>query len=348
MARRARSAPRTSPRSARRTAPSTTTGSRSTSMQLGPLVAKPSNPDNVVAIEEVAGTPIAQVCIGSSVNSGYADLALPGRDPRRPRRPDRPSGHLGDRDAGLASDPRGDRRIGRVPAALGRRRADARARVRSVRGHGPGAAVGLELAAHVQSQLPRAGPGRPEDSVFLCSPAVAAVSLLSGKIEDPREYGEPPELLPMPELRPYLDDVHIFAPADEGEAERIEIPRGPNIKRPPEHKPARRLARGEDRDRPAGQHLDRRPRPRRRRGDVLPLERAGDRGVHAAPPRSRVPQTPQGVGEGLHRRRRTTTARAPRASTPRWRRCTSASRRYSPSRSRASTAATWSRRGSWR
>jgi aconitate hydratase len=63
------------------------------------------------------------------------------------------------------------------------------------------------------------------------------VSLLTGKIEDPREYGEAPELLPMPELRPYVDDVHIFAPADESEAEKIEIPRGPNIKRPPEHKP---------------------------------------------------------------------------------------------------------------
>src|SRR4051812_18266673 len=46
--------------------------------ELGPLVAKPHNPDNVVPVEEVAGTPVAQVCMGSSVNSGYADLALPG------------------------------------------------------------------------------------------------------------------------------------------------------------------------------------------------------------------------------------------------------------------------------
>src|ERR671934_2348735 len=44
----------------------------------GPLVAKPHNPDNVVPVEEVAGTELAQVCIGSSVNSGYPDLALPG------------------------------------------------------------------------------------------------------------------------------------------------------------------------------------------------------------------------------------------------------------------------------
>ena len=79
--------------------------------------------------------------------------------------------------------------------------------------------------------------GTPEDSVYLCSPAVAAISLLTGKIEDPREYGDPPELLPMPELRPYVDDVHIFAPANEEEAEKVEIPRGPNIKRPPKHEP---------------------------------------------------------------------------------------------------------------
>jgi 3-isopropylmalate dehydratase small subunit len=79
--------------------------------------------------------------------------------------------------------------------------------------------------------------GTPEDCVYLCSPAVAAVSMLSGKIEDPREYGDAPELLPMPTLKPYIDDVHIFAPAEPGEAERIEIPRGPNIKTPPEHRP---------------------------------------------------------------------------------------------------------------
>src|SRR5215210_5597566 len=46
--------------------------------ELGPLVAKPSNPDNVVPVEELAGTPVEQVCFGSSVNSAYVDLALPG------------------------------------------------------------------------------------------------------------------------------------------------------------------------------------------------------------------------------------------------------------------------------
>src|SRR5918992_3061938 len=44
---------------------------------LEPLIAKPRNPDNVVPVREVAGTKVAQVCVGSSVNSGYADLAIP-------------------------------------------------------------------------------------------------------------------------------------------------------------------------------------------------------------------------------------------------------------------------------
>jgi aconitate hydratase len=203
---------------------------------LGPLVAKPHNPDNVVGVEEVAGTPLAQVCIGSSVNSGYNDLALPGAI-------------LADRDGQIvhpgisATATPGSRQILAAIAESGVYRQLSDGGVRMLE---PvcGPCVGMGQAPPSDSNslrtFNRNFPGRsgtPEDSVFLCSPAVAAVSLLSGKIEDPREYGDPPDLLPMPELRPYVDDVHIFAPASPQEAEKIEIPRGPNIKRPPEHKP---------------------------------------------------------------------------------------------------------------
>jgi aconitate hydratase len=203
---------------------------------LGPLVAKPHNPDNVVGVEEVAGTEIAQVCIGSSVNSGYNDLALAGAI-------------LADKGGQLvypsiaATATPGSRQILAAIAESGVYRQLSDGGVRMLE---PvcGPCVGMGQAPPSDSNslrtFNRNFPGRsgtPEDSVFLCSPAVAAVSLLTGKIEDPREYGEPPDLLPMPELRPYVDDVHIFAPADPGEAERIEIPRGPNIRRPPEHQP---------------------------------------------------------------------------------------------------------------
>ncbi|MGO9886658.1 MAG: aconitate hydratase [Solirubrobacteraceae bacterium] len=203
---------------------------------LGPLVAKPHNPDSVVPVEEVVGTPIAQVCIGSSVNSGYKDLALPGAV-------------LADRDGQIvhpsvaATATPGSRQILAAIAESGVYRQLSDGGVRMLE---PvcGPCVGMGQAPPSDSNslrtFNRNFPGRsgtPEDSVFLCSPAVAAVSLLSGKIEDPRSYGDPPELLPMPELRPYVEDVHIFAPVSAEEASGVDIPRGPNIKRPPEHKP---------------------------------------------------------------------------------------------------------------
>lgn len=42
---------------------------------LEPLIAVPQSPGNVVPVREVAGTRAVQVCVGSSVNSSYDDLA---------------------------------------------------------------------------------------------------------------------------------------------------------------------------------------------------------------------------------------------------------------------------------
>jgi aconitate hydratase len=204
--------------------------------ELGPLVAKPHNPDNVVPVEEVAGTELAQVCMGSSVNSAYVDLALP-------------AAVLADRDGQVvhesiaATATPGSRQILSAIAESGVYRQLVEGGVRMLE---PvcGPCVGMGMAPPSDSNslrtFNRNFPGRsgtPDDNVFLCSPAVAAVSMLTGRIEDPREYGEAPEVLPMPALRPYVDDVHIFPPAGEDEAESIEIPRGPNIKEPPEHEP---------------------------------------------------------------------------------------------------------------
>jgi aconitate hydratase len=204
--------------------------------ELGPLVAKPQNPDNVVPVEEVVGTELAQVCIGSSVNSGYFDLALPGAV-------------LADRDGQIvhpsitATATPGSRQILTAIAESGVYRQLVEGGVRMLEPVcGPCVGMGQAPPSNANSlrTFNRNFPGRsgtPEDSVYLCSPAVAAVSMLEGKIADPREYGDAPEMLDPPELKPYVDDVHIFAPADEDEAESIEIPRGPNIKTPPEHEP---------------------------------------------------------------------------------------------------------------
>ena len=202
--------------------------------ELGPLVARPHNPDNVVGVEQLVGLELAQVCMGSSVNSSYADLALAGA-------------LLADRGGRIvhpsidATATPGSRQI---QAAIIDAGVFAQLTAGGVRMLEPvcGPCVGMGQAppsnANSLRTFNRNFPGRSgtaSDNVYLCSPAVAAVSLLSGRIEDPREYGAPPELLAEPELEPYVDDVHIFAPPADGRA--VEIPRGPNIKPPPEHTP---------------------------------------------------------------------------------------------------------------
>jgi aconitate hydratase len=174
--------------------------------------------------------------MGSSVNSGYYDLALPGAV-------------LADRGGQVvhpalaATATPGSRQILAAIAESGVYRQLVEGGVRMLEPVcGPCVGMGQAPPSDANSlrTFNRNFPGRsgtPDDSVFLCSPAVAAVSLLSGRIADPREYGEPPATLAPPELRPYVDDLHIFAPADEREAAGISIPRGPNIKTPPEHVP---------------------------------------------------------------------------------------------------------------
>jgi aconitate hydratase len=189
-----------------------------------------------VPVEEVAGTELGQVCIGSSVNSGYADLALPGAV-------------LADRDGQIvhpriaATATPGSRQILAAIAESGVYRQLVEGGVRMLEPVcGPCVGMGQAPPSDTNSlrTMNRNFPGRsgtPEDCVYLCSPAVAAVSMIAGEIADPREYGDPPELCPEPELKPYVDDLHIFQPASEDEADEIEIPRGPNIKTPPEHEP---------------------------------------------------------------------------------------------------------------
>jgi aconitate hydratase len=204
--------------------------------ELGPLVAKPQNPDNVVPVEEVAGTPVEQVCIGSSVNSAYLDLALPGAVLA-----DGGGQQVHERVTATATP--GSRQILVAIADSGVYRQLVEGGVRMLEPVcGPCVGMGQAPPSHANSlrTFNRNFPGRsgtPEDSVYLCSPAVAAVSMLHGEIRDPREYGDPPALLDMPELKPYVDDRHIFPPAPEDAAHETEIPRGPNIKTPPEHTP---------------------------------------------------------------------------------------------------------------
>jgi aconitate hydratase len=200
---------------------------------LVPLVAKPSSPGNVVPVDEVVGTKLAQVCIGSSVNSSYEDLALVGSVLRDSRISD-----------GLVSSTAtpGSRQILDQITRSGTYVDLLTAGVRMLE-PACGPCVGMGQAPPSGSAslrtFNRNFPGRSgtaDDQVYLCSPAVAAAAMLTGVISDPRELPDV-EIPARPAARPEVVRKHILQPAPAEEAAGIQIPRGPNIKPPPMHQP---------------------------------------------------------------------------------------------------------------
>jgi aconitate hydratase len=200
---------------------------------LVPLVARPSSPGNVVPVDEVAGTGLTQVCIGSSVNSSYEDLAVVGAVLRGNR--------LSDRLVSATATP-GSRQILDQITRSGTYVDLLAAGVRMLE-PACGPCVGMGQAPPSGSAslrtFNRNFPGRSgtaDDQVYLCSPAVAAASMLTGVISDPRDLPGV-ELPERPAARPEVVQRHILEPAPADDAAGIEIPRGPNIKPPPEQKP---------------------------------------------------------------------------------------------------------------
>jgi aconitate hydratase len=197
--------------------------------ELEPLIAQPHSPGNVVPVSEVAGTKAAQVCIGSSVNSGFEDLAVA-------------AAVLRDQTVypGLVMTVTpGSRQILDSIASTGVYSDLVRAGARMLE---PvcGPCVGMGQAPPSDSvsvrTFNRNFPGRSgtmTDQVYLTSPTTAVATALRGAITDPRELGEYPDLPEAP-ANPAVDDRQILAPAPPEEASGIEIVRGPNIEPPPE------------------------------------------------------------------------------------------------------------------
>jgi aconitate hydratase len=196
---------------------------------LEPLIAQPHSPGNVVPVSEVAGTRAAQVCIGSSVNSGFEDLAVA-------------AAVLRDETVypGLVMTVTpGSRQILDSIASTGVYSDLVRAGARMLE---PvcGPCVGMGQAPPSDSvsvrTFNRNFPGRSgtmTDQVYLTSPTTAVATALRGVLTDPRELGEYPDLPEAP-ANPAVDDRQILPPAPPEEASRIEIVRGPNIEPPPE------------------------------------------------------------------------------------------------------------------
>jgi aconitate hydratase len=200
--------------------------------RLEPLIAKPPSPGNVVAVREVAGTAVRQVCVGSSVNSGYEDLAIVAVVLRGKAVPP---------GLWLTVTP-GSRQILDTISATGVYRDLIAAGARMLEpACGPCVGMGQAPpsgAASVRT-FNRNFPGRSgtdNDQVYLCSPATAAATALAGVITDPRELGELPALA-TPPANPWIDDRQILAPPPPEATAKIQIVRGPNIQPPPPQSP---------------------------------------------------------------------------------------------------------------
>jgi aconitate hydratase len=194
--------------------------------ELEPLIALPSSPGNVVPVAEAAGTPTRQVCVGSSVNSSYEDVAViaavlrgrtlpPGLD--------------------LTVSPGSRQTLDMiVRSGVYSELLAAGARILEP-ACGPCIGMGQAPVAGAASvrTFNRNFPGRsgtPDDRVYLCSPATAAATALGGAIADPRELGATPTLVP-PRTDPSVGDRQIVHPPEHGGD--VELEKGSNIVPPP-------------------------------------------------------------------------------------------------------------------
>jgi len=199
---------------------------------LVPLISQPHNPDRVVAVEEIAGLAVDQVCIGSCTNSSYKDLATAAAILRGKTVHPRLS---------LAVAP-GSRQVLQMISKDGIL-ADLVASGARIMESSCGFCIGNGQAPPTDAVSLRTSnrnfkgrSGTPSANLYLCSPEVAATAAITGEVTDPRTLGIPYPGIEMPE-KFAIDDCMIVFPKPEKETAEVEIIRGPNIGEPPKNDP---------------------------------------------------------------------------------------------------------------
>lgn len=196
---------------------------------LEPLIACPTSPDNVKKVSEVEGIEVAQVIVGSSVNSSFRDLMIVAKAVE---------GSHCHPDVSFEINPGSHQVLLNVAEAGGTvNLITAGARIHQ---SGCLGCIGMGQAPATGTvslrTFPRNFPGRSGtvgDQVYLCSPETAVAAAIHGKITDPRKLGECPEVS-NPAKYAINDDNLLFPPDDGSE---VEVIMGPNIKPFPEFGP---------------------------------------------------------------------------------------------------------------
>jgi aconitate hydratase len=192
--------------------------------RLEPLVAVPPSPGDVVPVTELAGTAVVQVCVGSSVNSSYEDLATVAAALR---------GRRVAPEIQLTVTP-GSRQILDTIGRSGVYRDLLAAGARMLEPIcGPCIGIGQAPIAGRPSlrTFNRNFPGRSgtaEDAVYLCSPSTAAASALTGVITDPRTV-DWPALRPAIPPNTTLHQRQITGVLPRPERLQVQVERGENL-----------------------------------------------------------------------------------------------------------------------
>lgn len=205
--------------------------------KLEPLVARPQSPDNVIEVKNCDVPVVRQVNIGSCTNSSFRELMIVARMLEGKKVPEHVSFNITP----------GSKQVLRMLAEHGALATFVAAGARILEsacdgcigmGSSPGTGV------HSVRSYNRNFPGRSgtrDDLVYLVSPETAAATAITGRLTDPREMGEYPEV-PWPESF-VIDDSMLVPPADD--PSKVEVLRGPNIKPLPRKEPVRDEVEGE-------------------------------------------------------------------------------------------------------
>jgi len=151
---------------------------------MSPQVAKPHRVDNVVDVEEVEGTKVDQVFIGSCTNGRFEDLKIASEILE---------GEKVAKDVRLIVIPASKREyIRTLKAGIIDKLVEAGAIVEfPCCGPCMGGSFGLIASGEVSLSTSNRNfigrQGSPEGQIYLCSPATAAASAIYGEITDPRK-----------------------------------------------------------------------------------------------------------------------------------------------------------------
>lgn len=198
---------------------------------LRPLIACPHSPDHVVSVASLSGTKVDQVCIGSCTNSSLLDMLKVAALLR---------GKTISPDVSLSISP-GSKQVLSMLADCGAL-TDILASGARVLECACGPCIGMGFSPNSGGVSLRTfnrnfegRSGTADGKVYLVSPETAVAAALTGVITDPAELGECPKVELPAHFR--IDDRAILPPAAPEEAEKLEVLRGPNIKKFPDALP---------------------------------------------------------------------------------------------------------------